>query len=176
MVEETESEIMPHALCVGVSGSGKTTLMKQLAKKLPRVAVCEYGGKNKVGKTNWGKSIFHTLDINEMLWFSQHNIKCNIFIDDAGDNLARMPDCDFFTTCGRRWGHTMFLITQRAMQVTPNIRSNCETVYCFRQEKMDVKAMCESYGESFEAALTLPKGQFLARRTPFDAVSTHKIF
>ena len=167
---------MPHAAIYGVSGSGKTTLVKRLAKQLPRLCVCEFGGKNKIGKTDWGKTTFHTLDINEMLWFAQHNINCNIIIDDAGDNLARSPDCDFFTTCGRRWGHMVWLLTQRAMQLTPNIRSNCETIYCFRQEKKDVKALVESYGEDFNAALTLQKGELIARRTPFDPVTRHKIF
>jgi ABC-type glutathione transport system ATPase component len=164
---------MPHAICVGVSGCGKTTLMKQLAKKLPRVAVCEYGGEKKVGKTDWGKTEFHTLDIEKMLWFAQHNISCNIFIDDAGDNMQRSKDFDFFTTCGRRWGHTVFLITQRATQLSPNIRSNCETIYCFRQSQYDVDKLLEDFPPDFSKAVELKKFEFLAQKTRFDSVTRH---
>jgi hypothetical protein len=167
---------MPHALCVGVSGCGKTTLMKIIAKKLPRVAVCEYGGKNKIGKTPWGTAtVFHTLDIDEMLWFAQHNVSCNLFIDDAGENMERSRDFDFFTTCGRRWGHTVYLIVQRATQVTPNIRTNCETLYCFRQSEYDTQELRKDFPIEFDNAIRLKKFQFLCQRTRFDKVTFHQL-
>ena len=166
---------MPHAIILGVSGCGKTTLAKQLAGRMQRVAVCEFGGSKRVGKTNWGKPAFHTMDIDSLLYFAQHNIRCNIFIDDAGDNMRRSKDFDFFTTCGRRWGHTVFLITQRANQLTPNIRTNCETIYCFRQSDYDVELLLQDFPTDFNKAKTLPKYEFLAQRDRFSPVTQHKV-
>jgi ABC-type dipeptide/oligopeptide/nickel transport system ATPase component len=167
---------MPHGIILGVSGCGKTTLAKKIAKSVPRVAVCEYGGKAKIGKTDWGKPAYHTLDINSLLWFAQNNINCNIFIDDAGDNLARARDYDFFTTCGRRWGHTIFLITQRANQITPNVRSNCETLYCFRQSQQDIDLLMADFPIEFQKCASLKKGEFLVQKTRFDKVLEYKLF
>lgn len=132
---------MSHSLILGVTGSGKTTLAKHMARALKRVVVFA------TYKSDWPCDYF-TKDIFHLCEIVKTNKKLNIFIDEAGTTLERNDtEFQFLATMSRHFGHNVFFITQRAKQLTPNIRTNCESLYCFKQSEEDAKVLAGEFAD-----------------------------
>ena len=155
---------MPHSLIVGMTESGKTTLAKKL---------CSLSRRKQRGTLvldplhdEWDAD-FKT-DNQELFlqafWASQC---CDAFIDEAGDAIGHyekaMIQC---ATKGRHWGHNVHFITQRPMQLSPTVRTQCRILFLFNMAKEDCIQLAKEWNkpELIEAA-TLPQGQcFMAPR------------
>ena len=146
---------MSHSLILGVTGSGKTTLAKHIAKRLKRVIVFA------TYKSDW--QCFHFTDnVSELVSIVETNKRLNIFIDEAGESLKRNDkEFQFLATRTRHFGHNVFFITQRANQLTPNIRTNCESLYCFKQSFNDASVLAQEFADETIMKVTeLPKFYF----------------
>lgn len=152
-----------HSITVGQTLSGKSILNKKLAAHYKR---------NGIGvlvldvmlDPGWNAD-FITDDPEKYMALVRDPrkcLQCALFIDEAGDALDRyLKTFNWLTTQSRHHGHRCHLITQRAQQVSPTVRSQCSILYAFNIGAKDAKI----YGDDFNAPLVankapmLPQGQ-----------------
>lgn len=150
-------------LVVGVSGSGKTVLCKRIAAHLFRCGrpVVVFDPFFQPGK--WEADII--TDSVEMLYnISQHPKNRNMvfLIDEAGEFFERDRKYNRIATLTRQKGHDVFFVAQRALQLQPAVRSNCNEMYVFRQSVTDSKILAvETACDNLLQASNLQKLEYL---------------
>ena len=87
---------------------------------------------------------------------------CAVFADEAGGTVARNNELTGFFTRGRQRGHVLHIMGHRATNLLPEQRDQLETLFLFTQSPSAVKIWSDEWADTrFEAALTLPKYEFL---------------
>lgn len=125
----------------------------------------------------WARLAYHVPDADILQKVCKSNRDLDVFVDEAGETLLRDSEYQFLATRSRQYGHRLFFIAQRAQQVLPIIRNNCEAVYCFRQSKPDAEILAREYADPvFLSACTLKKGEYLARLGIDSPVKKYQIF
>lgn len=162
-----------HSIILGITGTGKTTLAKRLSNQSQRqVVVLEpftTGG--------WNSNAYFAQDADEVLAIAQSNKNLDIFIDESAETLCRDNAFQFLATRSRQYGHRVFFIAQRASQILPVIRNNCETVYCFRQSKKDAEIIANDLADDcFLQCAKLSKGECIAKIGCDGKPQKYKIF
>lgn len=151
-----------HTLIVGRTKTGKTWLSKIIAQKLQAEGykVLVLDGMHDPG---WREvSDFYTTDLHEFLEVAYKSRSCFLFIDEAG-NFCGLHDTDSYwlSTQARHWGHSTFFITQRATQIAPTVRYQCDRLCLFRCAKTDSKVLADEFNEPIlVTANTLKKLEF----------------
>jgi energy-coupling factor transporter ATP-binding protein EcfA2 len=168
---------MRHTAIYGATESGKSTLAKYLCtnalKRKNKVIVLDpFLSKNWfTEKQLESKRAFFTNSVNDFFTVLQANAQAYIFIDEAGQLLRKDPRFDQLTTIMRHWGYNVFLIAQRACQLTPTLRGQCVNVHAFRQSENDFKLIEEDIAlpglKKFATEPVLKQGEF-ATRVGFD--------
>ena len=152
-----------HVLTVGQTKSGKTLCNQALARNYKKhgigVVVLD-----RMADPNWAAD-WMTGNTDEFIEFIRNPdkcLQCAIFVDDSGGSLNKyVCDFDWLTTESRHHGHIAHLITQRAQQVSLNIRSQCSKLNCFNINPKDAKIYAEDFNEPILLnASKLPKGHF----------------
>jgi hypothetical protein len=149
-------------LILGVSGFGKSHLAHAIAESYQdqdvNVLVCDPHGER------WPAD-YQTTDPFKLLALAKRSKRCAIFLEEAGECIGRgkqAREMQWFTTGSRKWGHSIYLIAQRATMIELSIRAQCTAAYVFRQCRDDAEELARQFAEpELERAATLPKYQFL---------------
>lgn len=126
-----------HTLILGMTESGKSTLAKLLASTLlaqgKRVAVLD-----PIFDPAW-KATFKTDDIYELREWAESNRNAYIFIDESGEvfNEGNDTEHSWFATRSRHYGHSVFFLAQRAIQVPKTMRDQCGKLFVFTSSSSD---------------------------------------
>ena len=67
-------------------------------------------------------------------------------------------------TTGRHYGHNCHFISQRGIQLSPTIRTQCPNIFLFKQSLQDTKDLsAEFVADELMNAHTLKKGEYLGK-------------
>jgi len=148
-----------HSLIVGMTESGKTTLAKNIAFQLMRkkqpVMVLDILG------SQWPAN-FQTTNIIEFMNYVSRVKNCYIFIDEAGEVGKLNKEFYWLATRSRHFGHSVFFITQRSMQLKPIIRGQCQQLFLFCSTKKDCQILYEDFNHNeLLTGNSLRQGTFL---------------
>jgi len=148
-----------HSLIVGMSESGKTTLAKKIAtqlysKEYPVMVLDILGSK-------WDCN-FNTTNIDEFMAYVQTVQNCYIFIDEAGEVGKLDKEFYWLATRSRHYGHSVFFITHRSVQLKPVIRAQCQQLFLFCSSKKDCQILYEDFNhEQILEGNNLRQGKYL---------------
>lgn len=140
---------MAHDLVVGITRSGKSTLCKQIARRAMaegrHVLVCD-----PAGDPTWPCS-WSTVDAFDLLAVMKVNRQCIVFVDEAHEALGfsgsrQSRELAWITTGSAKFGHRVYLITQRATAISTTVRMQCAVVHAFRQQPADAKVIGNQWG------------------------------
>ena len=150
-----------HSLIIGQTESGKSTLAKVFASKLTnsgkKVAVLD-----PLFDPDW-KCNYRTDDINEMTQYLKVNRSVYVFVDESGAYFNDGNDTTYswLATRSRHYGHSVFFIAQRAIQIPKTMRDQCSRLYLFTSSRSDGKIHSEEWNKDvLETCNTLPKLKF----------------
>lgn len=137
-------------------------LSKQIAKTLKNrgFGVLVLDG---MGDPGWLEYCdFYTTDLYEYMNTAQQSKSCFLFVDEAGDFCGlHDKDAYWLATQARHWGHSTFFISQRATQIAPTVRYQCDRLFLFRCSRTDAKVLSDEFSEpELENANTLAKFEF----------------
>ena len=133
-----------HGSIYGRSYTGKTYVAQMIAKKCRSlgypVAVFD---PHFFGETDW-QCDYITANKKDFVEFFYTHIGYLCIIDEAGANF-NAKDVRMCSQ-GRHWGHTVFLLSQRAQQVDKTMRDQCDSFgLIFRQDVDDSKALSRQF-------------------------------
>lgn len=150
-----------HGLIVGQTESGKSCLGKTLArsfraqKKL--VGVCE-----PIHDPGWDAD-FRTADIDEFCEWMQHSREAFCFVDECGAYFNEGSSTEYYwlATRSRHWGHSVFFLSNRAMQVPRTMRDQTQRLYLFTSAAEDGKLLAAEWNKpELVACNALPQFEF----------------
>lgn len=151
-----------HSLIVGVTECGKTSLATSFSKGLlsqgKKVVVYD-----PIGGTDWGTGAKVYDDINKLMEFVQSNESYHIFIDESGEALDEgySREHNWLATRSRHWGHSVYFIGQRALQIPKTMRCQCTRLYIFTTAIDDCKTLAGDFNApGILVANTLPQYHF----------------
>lgn len=164
-----------HSLIIGQTESGKSCLAKLLARQLhdsgKTVAVldplCDPGWKAK----------FQTDDIEEMREFLEKNRSVYLFVDECGEWFNEGNDTThaWLATRSRHYGHSVFFISQRAVQIPTTMRGQASRLYLFTSSAYDGKIHAEEWNKpELLTCNSLPQFHFY-RVSRFDVLEKLRI-
>ncbi len=147
-----------HSLIVGMTESGKTTLAKNICTKLKQqnqpVMVLDILG------SKWDCN-YQTNKINEFMDYVSRVRNCYIFIDESGEVGKLNKEFYWLATRSRHYGHSVFFITQRSLQLKPIIRAQCKQLFLFCSTKKDCQILYEDFNhKEILNGNNLPQGIF----------------
>lgn len=137
-----------HSLIVGVTRSGKTTLATILAREMlargKKVVVFD-----PIGGPDWGKGA-QVFDNAEDFTHAVRSPECtsaHVFVDESGEILGEgySREHTWLATRSRHWGHSVYFIGQRAMQIPLTMRTQCTRIYMFTTNINDASIYAEDF-------------------------------
>jgi DNA helicase HerA-like ATPase len=123
---------MAHLLIVGMTDSGKSTLAAQLSHSYKKAGIGVIVLDPMLDK-RWAADIL-TDDSNYFLQVmaNSQTTNCAIFVDECGEMIGHYKKEMFFlATQGRHYGHNCHFVTQRAKQLSPTVRDQCNYLALF---------------------------------------------
>ncbi len=156
-----------HGLILGITGCGKTSQGFRLARNYKAInrrrIILDPDKRQK-----WEivpEHDFLTDDPELFLAVCQKNINCALFVDESGQMIGHYDKQLFWlATQSRKWGHCAWFISQRAAQISPTIRGQCQRLFLFQQSIMDCKILAVDFNRpELLQATELRKGEYLAR-------------
>lgn len=176
---------MPHTLVVGVSGCGKSRLMREAilpawwargVAALVLDPIAQAWGAGAPWVRQW-------TDPLAFLAVAQRSRRAVLVLDECGQHVGldhqlarRLGWC---ATVSRNNGLKAYFLGQRAFQIPPNMRNQCEEVYAFRQPLDDAEEACAVAGVDHRQwapmIARLPKG-IAIRFRPFEEPQKIKVF
>jgi len=151
---------MAHGLIIGMTESGKTTLAKQLSKEFKDKgwAVVVYDPFMDGGF----KCDYRTEDISNLIQVLKKSRRCFVFVDEAGAVCGQHDiETYWLATQSRHWGHNVFFISQRGIQIAKTIREQCRYLMLFSCSLSDSKVLANEWNKKeLLSANTLKKGEF----------------
>lgn len=149
-----------HSLIIGITGCGKTTLATQIStgysKRGRKVLILD-----PLMDRRWTGHVFQ--DSDEFLAEASKQRQCALFIDESGEMIGRYKDEMFWlATRARHYGHDSHFVCQRAQQLALTVRTQCESLACFRVSEMDAKLLADDWARpELKEACNLDKGEFI---------------
>lgn len=137
-----------HSLIIGQTESGKSCLAKLLAAELKAsgktVAVLD-----PLCDPGW-KATFQTDDIEEMRIFLEKNRSVYLFVDECGEWFNEGNDTThaWLATRSRHYGHSVFFISQRAVQIPTTMRGQASRLFLFTSSAYDGKIHSEEWNKN----------------------------
>jgi len=170
-----------HSLVCGMTESGKSALSKLIATGLKKtgkiVAVLD-----PLDDPTWDACVNKKFTTIEALdeWLTKIN-GAHVFIDEGGEVFDEGRDKSFawLATRSRHYGHSVYFIAQRAMQIPKTMRDQCSRLYLFTSSASDGKLHAEEWNKpELEQCNEFPKLHF-AVCSRFDQIqwfNIHKSF
>lgn len=153
---------MPHRAIIGQTGSGKTFLAQQMARRYRRARI----GTLILHKPRepWPADCvtWQTADPDAFLRMFWRSRQAACFMELADADIDKY-DGRFHLcfTQGRHEGHRCFYLSQRAAQVHPNIRENCESLCLFATGIKGARLWADEFNDAaLLGAATLQPRQF----------------
>lgn len=150
-----------HNLIVGLTGSGKSRLCREII--VPRW--CAKGVAVLVLDPllqPWPGAHWVTDDPEAFLATAKASRSCVLIADEAQETMRGTPERErkmvWTATQSRNCGHLAYFLGQRAMQMPPNVRSNCTNGYIFRQQAPDLKVLEGIFSGDLSAITDFPPG------------------
>lgn len=152
-----------HFLVLGITGTGKGALVSSVADRyrargtpvyLLTPKKDEYHNFPADFKTQSDKRLF---DVVEKF----HGKRGVMVVIDEAWRWQWKGLLEAIPNSGRSKGLEMWVQGQRAYQMPPTVRNNCENVFSFRQVPDDVKWLCQNYGPEFAGADKLEAGEYI---------------
>lgn len=163
---KTKPHQTPRQLIVGMGESGKTLLAKRFAAGYEKAG---YSGLiyDPIEDGGWPESFFATSDeelfFEEIAATSDEGKRRVLFVDEAHELLSiGQKENHWLATKGRHHFSAIAFITQRPTLISPTIRTQCNTLFCFNVSADDAKMLANDFAH--EGILEAPKllqGQFL---------------
>lgn len=154
-----------HFIVLGRTGTGKGVLVSSVAMRYRHAGVPVFLLTPKPDEYATFPADFKTMDQDRFLYETMnHKFKSGIMavIDeswkwkwDGKNGLEAIPNS------GRSRGIEMWAQGQRAYQTPPNVRENCDNVFCFYQNSTSKKWLVENYGNEFDCVDALQPGQYV---------------
>ena len=164
-----------HCLVIGMTESGKTLLSKLMAKQLrsqgKKVAVLD-----PICDPDW-EADYITDDVEELREYLTKNRSHYVFVDESGAVFNEGNDNShaWIATRSRHYGHSVFFLAQRAIQIPKTMRDQCSRVYLFTTSASDGKILAEEFNKlELMKCNTLPKLHFMVS-SRFDDVQHYRI-
>jgi len=168
-----------HSLTIGQTMSGKTILNQRLSRIFRR------SGVNTIvldphRDPNWDATIMfqHFEEFMSFVKDPDRCQQCALFIDESGMSLNKYDvDCDWLTLTARHHGHRTHIIANRAIMISPNMRSQCETLYAFQVNATDAKTYANDFNcpSLAEIGPNLRQGEFL-KITRFQPIQRFRLW
>lgn len=152
---------MAHTCIIGMTESGKTSLARALAQAFRRRRVCTIA-LDPIGDPSWPvDQLYHEPEPFEKA--VRQSRSAMIFVDESGAVIDRHDDrLWWLATRSRHWGHSVFFLAQRAVQVPKTVRDQCSTLYLFAVSQSDADALAEEWAcPQLHDAPNLPRGNFI---------------
>jgi hypothetical protein len=127
-------------------------------------------------KDDW-EADFITDNPDEFLDVVFASQRCMVIVDESGDMIGRYGgELNKLATRARHNAHNVYFIMQRAKQIDPTIRANCENIICFSQSLDDTKDLAREFvDERINDAHTLNKGEYIYK-VGYDPAQKDKVF
>jgi len=127
-------------------------------------------------KGDW-EADFITDNPHEFLSVVFASQRCMVIVDESGDMIGRYGgELNKLATRARHNGHNVYFIMQRAKQIDPTIRANCENIICFSQALDDTKELAREFVDNaINNAHTLKKGEYIYK-VGYEAAQKDKVF
>lgn len=154
-----------HSFINGVTASGKTHLAKSLAQTY---LDADFGVLvlDPLNDPGWPCSRKFT-DRDAFIALARKATGCVLFVDEAGITIGQYPpvEVEWLATQARHWGHRVYFVCQRAVQVKRTIRDQCSELYLFNVGRKDAEEWSENFNDdALRAAHTLPQYTFVHKR------------
>lgn len=110
----------------------------------------------------WDGVDFLTSDTDKFVDVVFRNTRCLVIVDETMEAIDRNNKSHLtLATRSRHKGHSVFFLAQRAAQIPPTIRTQCEQAYVFKQAIDDITVIKKmlTCGEDADLALKLPRGK-----------------
>lgn len=137
---------MPHSLIIGMTGSGKTTIATQMSsayrRKNIKVIVLD-----PMLDPRWDAD-FITHDRGKFLYILQHpeTVNCAVFVDESSTMIGHYrKEMFWLATQSRHRGHNVHFICQRAKQISPNVREQCQYLFMFNSSIDSAKELANEF-------------------------------
>lgn len=168
---------MPHRAIIGQTGSGKTHAAKSIAR-----AMLAGGIKTLVlhkPREPWPADCvtWQTYDPEKFLRMFWASKSCGCFMELADADVSKFDErFHLCFTQGRHEGHRCFYLSQRAAQVHPNIRENCESLCLFSVGMKAAKLWAEEFNDpALLGAVKLPPHVYYFKPSRFEAARLQKL-
>ena len=163
---------MPHRAIIGQTGSGKTFCAQQNALYFIRreISVLVLHKEREPWPLPAGARVWQTHDPAAFLRMYWKSRRCACFMELADADVSKY-DGDFHRcfTQGRHEGHRNFYLSQRAAQVHPNIRENCESLCLFSVPMKGAKLWAEEFNDpQLIGAVHLPPRAFYFKPSRYE--------
>ena len=136
-----------HTIILGMTQSGKSSYGKIICRKLRQAGVMTYV-LNPLREQGW-RCDLQTADPDQMMAACQASkIKKAVFLDEAGQSLARDPRFNYFCAQSRHDGCSVFAISQRLQMVLPDLRTNTTQAVLFRCWYSEAKTLSDQFNEA----------------------------
>jgi hypothetical protein len=161
-----------HFLVLGITGTGKGALVSSVAERYRarRTPVFLLTPKNDEYQ-NFPADFKTRSDKRLLEAVESFNGKRGVMvvIDEAWSwkwkgLLEAIPNS------GRSKGLEMWVQGQRALQMPPTVRNNCDNVFAFKQRPKDADWIVENYGHEFAGVDRLAAGEYIFKAGMADAV------
>ncbi len=168
---------MPHSLVIGMTGSGKTTLATRFSQEYRRRGV-KVIVLDPMIDPRW-QADYITNDRYQFLAVLQspETQSCAVFVDESAEMIGHYKNEMFWlATRGRHLGHNCHFVCQRAKQLAPTVRDQCEHLFMFNCSFDDSKELANEFAKvELREAHTLAKGEyFYAPR--WGSIERRKVF
>ena len=135
-----------HSLIIGITECGKTTLARRIMKESKRPSIvldplldpayCEAGAE------------ILTDDADEFMDFAKQNPGYNLVLDEGAESVGRYDrEKLWITTRSRHFGHSAFILSQRAQDINKTIRDQCSRLFLFCCSTYDAKIFGSEWGK-----------------------------
>ena len=108
---------------------------------------------------------FMTANADEFLALVTDPTKCRqaaLFVDEGGMSLTKDDKFNVLTTTVRHYGHVTHLISHKGTNLTPTLRENCSTIFCFRISDDYARDLAKDFAApQIRDAAHLPAGEFI---------------